>query len=245
MTDELEMEGEAEEPKKPKQESNLRALVDSYVAAQRERISWEHRVGAEKRGADLPPTPKYMQAMAYKEQFEAIEKRAFQEITGELNLSYPVYDWLKTVKGIGPTLSGKLLADIDFSIAQHVSSLWKFCGLAPGQRLVKGQKASYNTRLKVTCYLVARSFLLTSRLKEPSPYLKFYHEAKKRYQEREGWTKGHIEGAARRYMVKMFLSHLWIKGREAGGLPVTQPYQFTHLGHDQSGYIGPDDMRVV
>jgi hypothetical protein len=45
--------------------------------------------------------------------------------------------------------------------------------------------------------------------------------------------------AARRKMVKIFLSHLWVKYREAEGLPISKPYALEYLeGHTH--YISPD-----
>ena len=40
--------------------------------------------------------------------------------------------------------------------------------------------------------------------------------------------------------MKLFLSHLWLKWREAEGLPITQPYAIAHGGHEH--VISPDEM---
>ena len=44
-------------------------------------------------------------------------------------------------------------------------------------------------------------------------------------------TDGHIDNRARRRVVKIFLSHYWMKGREARGLPIPGPYSGDILGH--------------
>jgi len=70
------------------------------------------------------------------------------------------------------------------------------------------------------------------------PYVTVYHSARSYYQARRPeWTKAHIDVAARRKMVKMFLSHLWVEWRRAAGLPVREPYVAEKLGH--TGIIAP------
>jgi hypothetical protein len=44
------------------------------------------------------------------------------------------------------------------------------------------------------------------------------------------WTPGHIDVAAKRYMVKQFLAALWVRWRTLEGLPVTQPYAVAKQG---------------
>lgn len=273
-----------EEVKEVKLWSNLRALVDSYFSAQKSRIGWGNRLDAVKRGVDVQEDPKLLQAQFYHDQFHAIEEKAFDEIATELE-TYKVWPWLKRVKGIGPTLAGKLLSEIDIKRAQHVSSLWAFCGLglrqgegekwqctecsepaftdhdvalfhvqsmhglesAPEtglkvlpnwqiQRLRKGVKIDYSPRLKATCYLIGTSFLRCG-----SPYRRVYDSAKEYYKaKRPDWTLKHQDMAARRKMVKIFLSHLWVKYRQAEGLAVSKPYAMERLGHDS--YIAPEEF---
>ena len=220
--------------------SNLRALVDSYYAAQKARISWGNRISALERGRDVGEDPKILQAKSYQEEFQKLEEKAHDEILMELE-RYPVWSWLKTVKGIGPTLAGKLLCDIDIRKAERISNLWSFAGqgLKDGkaQRPVKGEKLPYSTRLRTACFLVSRSFLMCR-----SPYARLYGEAKLYYAaNRKDWTKLHIDLAARRKMIKVFLSHLWLKWREAEGLPISMPYPIEHLEHHTHVYK-PEDF---
>jgi hypothetical protein len=44
-------------------------------------------------------------------------------------------------------------------------------------------------------------------------------------------SDGHLHSRAKRRAVKIFLSHYWVKGREARGLPVSDPYVGPILGH--------------
>lgn len=53
--------------------------------------------------------------------------------------------------------------------------------------------------------------------------------------------RGRAVKMARRKMIKIFLSHLWVKWREIDGLPVTKPYTFAVQGH--SNYIEPPEDK--
>lgn len=50
-------------------------------------------------------------------------------------------------------------------------------------------------------------------------------------EEGAAWTDGHVEAAARRYMVKIFVSHLWEVWREEEGFPTRPPYALEYLNH--------------
>jgi len=154
------------------------------------------------------------------------------ELIDNIIQGHPMWPWMKSVKGIGPGLSGSILAPIDIERAKTVSALWRYCGQgvdADGNRdrLVKGQKSNFNSDLKRTCYLVASSFLRAS-----SPYRREYDEAKVYYEEnRKEWTKGHIDMAARRKMIKLFLSHMWVVWRDLEGHDISSPYAFSVMKH--------------
>ena len=102
---------------------------------------------------------------------------------------------------------------------------WKLVYLR--SRPIKGWTLDYNSRLKVSCYNIAGSFL-----KSNSPYRKVYDEAREYYDmNRPDWTKMHKHRAATRKMIKMWLSHLWQVWRELEGLPTREAYVHEKLGH--------------
>lgn len=81
-----------------------------------------------------------------------------------------------------------------------------------------------------------------------SPYVEFYLQYKYRLSKSENkvmhmgelteWrnvSPGHRENAARRYMIKMFLSDLYEKWRAIEGLEVRSSYQEDYLGHKHVG----------
>ena len=145
----------------------------------------------------------------------------------------PVYEeFLKNVKGVGPMMAGVILSEYDITKASTVSNLWSFTGLAPGKdKLVKGQRSTYNTWLRTKmCGVLASSFLRSN-----SPYRVYYDYMKKRLENEEGWKgekkRGHRHRAAIRYMIKMFLKDLYVAWRTLEGLPVREPYQDEYLGH--------------
>ncbi len=113
------------------------------------------------------------------------------------------------------------------------------------ERFVHGvpreKNARYNPRLKTLCWKIGNQMIMAN-----SPYRKIFDEARKKYQEK--WrspedcgspvckkkgqhTEGHNVSAAKRKMVKIFLSHLWQKWREMEGLPIESPYIVGRDGH--------------
>lgn len=251
--------------------SALRVLEDSRINAQRQRIQYGNRIKAIERGeSKLPITV----VQEYYDVFEAVEKRLVGDI-GIIVREHEMWPWMDRVQGIGPGLAGCLLAHLDIERANTVSSFWKYAGLAVvidengvghSDRRVKGKKLGFNMELKRICLgLVAGSFLRSG-----SPYRREYDEAKAYYMEtkvrvittamradakaagleiQEGWTLKHCDLAARRKMVKLFMSHLWQAWREVRGLPLPQPYAYSVLGHDPAGmklaesYLKPEEGK--
>lgn len=213
---------------------NITASVDqlSYLESlrqkmQRHRIQMGNRIAAiesERSSGDLA-TAEYFAG-----RFSSIEGEIATVIATTVK-EHPAWPWLDKVKGVGPGLAGALLAPVDIRRADTVSALWRYAGqgLTNGERdrPRKGEKLIYNAALKRTCYLVGTSFMRAN-----SPYRKVYDEAKEFYLAEREWTKGHCDMAARRKMVKIFLSHLWVVWRDLEGLPLTSPYVSQTMNHD-------------
>ncbi len=223
----------------------LRALVDTRERqVQKARIQFENRIGALERRDDEGTTAQLAIVERYYRAFLALEKELEKDIA-DIVSDYPIFDYVSEVRGIGPGLAAKLIAMIDIDRAPHVSSLWRYAGFGlvkddegnlVRERPVKGQKLSYNKRLKTSCRLIAMSFLKTG-----SPYRAVYDQAKEFYTlNRPDWTKAHCHEAALRKMVKLFLSHLWVVWRTLERLPVTEPYAHARLGH--SHYYTPQEF---
>lgn len=261
----------------------LRYLTDVYVQTQKLRIANANRVQASDEERDSNAPEPFVVGLV--EKFEDLEKDIFRRMKLVVR-DHPAWPWLDGVRGMGPTLSTKILGLIgDIENFDTVSKLWSFSGfgLYDGQiqKPVKGEKLTYNRRLKTAVYLAGESFI-----KSRSPYRTIYDASKNRYHSvkqvrplveqgllgngvssmpdrstpegkkewdrliklgnkgadsgaRDGnvWTDLHVHNAARRKMVKLFLSHLWVVWREAEGLPTREPYAIEYLEHQT--YIDP------
>ena len=132
---------------------------------------------------------------------------------------------------------------------------------------VKGQKLPYNGRLKTLLWKLGESFVKVSGKENAiygQLYVQFKSDevsrnengqygqvaarelANKKFKtdtvtrkrlEQGKLSDGHLHARAKRRVIKIFLSHYWIKGREARGLAVSEPYVFTVGGHSREHMI--------
>lgn len=87
-----------------------------------------------------------------KKRLSELERCALKEVTRLLKYQ-PIWDYLQEIRGVGPTIAGVLISEIDIRRCNTVSQLWAYCGLAVGPdgkatRKRKGEKLSYNPWLK-------------------------------------------------------------------------------------------------
>ncbi len=203
--------------------------------------------------------------IATKEQAEAFFKVPFEHFTtAEKHMEKQVWqlvkdmpivkDWLHYVKGIGPRLSGLLVANIyPIERFETPSRLWAYAGMhVIDGRAVKrklGEKANWNAELRETVWKIGCSFVKTD-----GAYRKIYDRYKARITERElqrgtlRWEDteegpqlvgvnpkemcpGRINNMAIRYVGKLLLSHLWQVWREMEGLPCRPIYCTAYLNH--------------
>ena len=144
-TDELEHEyeepdyNEAARPERPRgprpPDSPLRHLHGTQVSVEKLRIALGNRAAAIKSGADDAnrPVPKIYTDLT--EGLLALEQQVDRAIAKELE-TWPVYtNWMVHVRGIGPGLSGQLLALLLPPTMEHGPSSWyKAAGLVPSER---------------------------------------------------------------------------------------------------------------
>lgn len=112
---------------------------------------------------------------------KALERETLKEVTLHLK-RHPISAWLLDQKGIGPTMAGVIVSEVDIHKAPTVSSLWKYSGLAvdtttgkaDGHR--RGQRSRFNPFLKTKMLKV----LGDSFIKCNSPWRKFYDDYKHR-----------------------------------------------------------------
>jgi len=220
---------------------SIRQLVDVRDRAiQKSRIQFDARLYAIEEGEDQADEETIALLVRYKNRFRALEKELDADIL-EMVQQYEIYKHISAVKGIGPTIAAKLIAMIDIERAPHVSSLWRYSGLAvtdgKSDRPVKGEKLAYNKRLKTVCtFLIPRALLMAK-----SPYSEIFYKAREFYSiNRPEWTKDHVRRSANRKMVKIFMSHLWLRWRQLEGLPISAPYVHARLGHTHN--YPPEDF---
>jgi hypothetical protein len=167
----------------PTHKQKLRAAVRFFYDLQKLRIQSGNRGGpqAEHAEAALDDVDKAFLTKT-STGLDLLEKEGLHEIARLLK-GVPIYEtWLKDQKGIGPTMAGVLLSEINIENCNTASQLWSFCGvgLKDGkiQRRVKGQKANYNPWLKSKVLKVIGDCLLRAN----SPWRSFYDNYKHRKQ---------------------------------------------------------------
>jgi len=251
-------------PKLPKNYSYLRFLVDDMYAIQEHRIKSQNRCWALKKVLKVPSKDIEYYEQNVHQKIDHLENWLEGEILKKLN-DYPIYaEWLKNIKGIGPRLAGSLIAIInDITRFKTISALWSYAGLgldAKGNivKKKKGQDAKWNHRLKMTLWKVGESFVKTK-----GGYRALYEQSRKHYDKqypkkmlfvdengkpilnKEGkkiykYTKGHKYNMAKRWTVKMFLSHLFEKWYEVKGLKAAAPYiLMKEKQNNHNNYIKP------
>jgi hypothetical protein len=172
-----------------------------------------------------------------------------------------VGSWAMSQYGIGPVLAAGLLAHIDITKAPTAGSVWRYAGLDPTQTWEKGQKRPYNAELKTLCWKIGQSFMKFSG-KDECFYGQLYKQDKARrvakneagdYAEfaksilekknfkvnktRKTLETGklsdaQIDAQARRFAVKIFLSHYHaVAYQDYHDKPAPRPYIIEHGGH--------------
>jgi len=175
--------------------------------------------------------------------------------------TYPVGRWALNQGGIGPVLTAGLISHIDIEKAKTVGSIWRYAGLDPTVEWKKGQKRPFNAELKTLSWKIGQSFMKFSN-RDQCFYGKLYKQDKERrlaknqageYSERakqildsKNWKKNvtsdslkngflppaQIDAQARRFAVKIFLSHfhaVWYEDHYDKKAPT--PYTIAHMDH--------------
>jgi hypothetical protein len=175
--------------------------------------------------------------------------------------------WCLAQTGVGPVISAGLLAHIDIEKAPTAGHIWRFAGQDPTCKWEEGQKRPYNQALKQICFHLG-SCIMRTTWKE-SMYGDLYLEKKEELVKRNEFgafaeraktffTKSadvkktlsegklppfNIDAQARRYVVKIFLSHLHgVMYWEHYKQPPPKPFAIQHLGHAHEIKIPDLDM---
>jgi hypothetical protein len=236
--------------------TEARYLVDAYYTIQEYRKASDNQV----RALNTSSEPhKVIDWLA--DQMESLEsqvRRALDKWTD----AQPLGVWAKSITGIGPVISAGLLAHIDITKAPTCGHIWRFAGLDPTVEWGKEQKRPWNARLKTLCWKIGESFVKVSgnakdfygkiylerkaQEEAGNSALKFSAQAtsalekKKIGKDTEAYAaliqgrlpQAQIHARAKRYAVKMFLSHYHhVAYRLHYNEDPPKPFVIEHLGH--------------
>ena len=247
--------------------AEARFLVDLYYSWQDDRKAADNQV------RQMPKEPHGVLAWLA-DQSGDLEKQIVRALDSYVDAQKPVGTWLKANFGIGPVISAGLLAHIDIKVCPTVGHIWRFAGLDPTVKWLPETKRPWNAGLKTLCWKTGQCFMKFSNKEECSygaaykvrkefeiarnergdnaeaaaralrekKYRKDT-EAKKHY-EAGRLPPAQVDGRARRWAVKLFLSHLHLVWyfAEKGELP-PKPYVIQHLGHVH--YVKPQHVEIV
>lgn len=242
-------------------DESVRSIVDFYYQVQELRKSTKNQKRAVEELDDQGSTD-LMEWLG--EQNRWMEKRIKQAM-GRFTDDNTLSAWAKSITGIGPVLSAGLFSHIDVTKAPTAGSVWRFAGLDPSIEWNKGEKRPFNAKLKTLCWKIGESFVKTKNL-EDSFYGPWYDERKQYEVERNesGELKdqalniannkpnhaqietykegrlpdGHINMRAKRWTVKLFLSHYHHVAHELEyDESPPEPYIIAHGDH--AHYIEP------
>ena len=233
--------------------SEARFLVDAYYAMQEQRKRSANQVRALGENAEPHDVLKWFTG-----QNETLELQVKRALTKYAE-SHPIGMRMMSVVGIGPVITAGLLAHIDITQAPTAGHIWRFAGLDPTLNWGKGEKRPWNAALKTLCWKIGESFV-KNKGREGCFYGQLYdqrkayeaeinaaggyadqaaailkarptHKQKAIYAEGH-LPDGHLHARAKRYVVKLFLSHLhevWYR-HEYGQAPPA-PYAMVFAGH--------------
>ena len=232
-----------------------RFLVDLYYTMQ------EHRIATAGQERSLVKSGEPHETIAFfSGQMETLESQV-KSVLDVFSASDPLGQWARSVVGIGPVIAAGLLAHIDIAKAPSYGNVWSFAGLNPTVKWEKGQKRPWNASLKTLCWKIGESFVKVSGRDDAfygrvyaEAKVRYCEEndrgayseaaaaslaAKRIGKDTEAFKAysvgklppAHVHARAKRYAVKLFLSHYWERGRVLAGLPVPEPYPVAHMGH--------------
>lgn len=236
--------------------SSVRNLVSSYYDLQKLRIMTNNRAKALQK-ANSP----HELVTFYAEQLKRLEAGLVKPLD-LFAQQFEVGRWAQSIYGIGPVLSAGLIAHIDITKAPTAGSVWRFAGLDPTTKWDKNTKRPWNAELKTITWKCGQSFMKFHGRDECFYGHLYKQDKERRIAKNEAgdyaefantilttknWknnnlTKktlqsgklpdGQIDAQARRFAVKIFLSHFHaVAYQEHYGKPAPRPYIIEHGGH--------------
>lgn len=235
--------------------NSARKVVDAYYVIQENRMAF----AAQARELTKQDCPNEL--MAYLSDSLLVMEKALKNPLQRFSQNSIAGQWSLSQYGIGPILSAGLVAHIDITKARTAGSVWRYAGLDPTQTWEKGQKRPYNAELKMLCWKIGQSFMKFSNKEqcfyghlykqdkarriaknEAGDYADFAKDilSKKNFKENQTRSKlesgilsdAQIDAQARRFAVKIFLSHYHaVAFQEHHGEAAPRPYIIAHGDH--------------
>lgn len=234
---------------------SARKIVDAYYVLQENRMAF----AAQTRELQKQGSAHELVALLYDGLYRM--EKALKRPLEDYAKSSIAGEWAISQYGIGPVLAAGLSAHIDIAKAPTAGSVWRYAGLDPTQTWEKGQKRPFNAELKTLCWKIGQSFMKFSG-KDECFYGQLYKQDKARRiakneagdyadfaksilekknfkanQTRSKLESGilsdaQIDAQARRFAVKIFLSHYHAVAFQAHhGEPAPRPYIIAHGDH--------------
>jgi hypothetical protein len=218
----------------------LTIYADLLDDLERSRIATENRIRSLREVKGLAGSPEEERLDSIATGLAEAERKATNELRKAVKV-HPLGEWIGAQVGVGEKQAGRLLgvlgdpalrADPETGEATErtVSQLWSYCGYgdASKQRLRRGEKANWNSTLKMRAHLIAESCIKQSA----SPYRKVYDDARVKYADAlhadeckrcgpsgkpaaagSDLSDGHKHARALRAVAKTFLKDLWSEAR--------------------------------
>lgn len=237
-----------------------RFLVDTYYQIQDYRI----QAGSQVRQSGNEPSNVVNGVFTAMEACELGVRNALARFSA----AYRVSAWAQSICGIGPVISAGFLAHLDIRKARTVGHFWRFAGLDPSVTWSRGTKRPWNASLKVLCWKTGESFIKVQsnandfygRVFAARKALEIERNdrgdnaqaaatqlTEKKIRKTTDCYKhlaaGHLPPAqvnsrARRYAVKLFLSHLHhVMHNDYYGTDPPVPFSFEHCQGDHRHFI--------
>lgn len=232
-------------------DQEARFLVDAYYIIQEDR----KRTGNQVRSMGEEPHALLAWFFAQNKMLEGQLKAALERYSE----TKPIGAWMKKNYGIGPVIAAGLMAHIDIKEAPTVGHIWRFAGLDPTVTWKPKTKRPWNASLKTLCWHVGQCFMKFSN--HPDCFYGHLYKQRKAYEverNERGDNKelalklvskfdpkteaykhltngklppGQIDARARRWAVKLFLSHVQAVWWEMNtGEKPPKPYILTKEG---------------
>ena len=247
-----------------------RFLVDAYYMMQRNRIRSDNQVRA------LTETGEPNSVLAWcGAQFDILE-RDVKRCLDAYSDGQALGQWARSIIGVGPVIAAGFLAHIDLSKCPTAGNLWRFAGLDPSCQWEKGQKRPFNGALKTLCWKLGESFVKVSGNDKDVYGKVYLHRKEREHAKNDageyadqavaklerfkiGKTTdaykaysegrlpdGHIHARAKRYAVKLFLSHYHAVGHWLlFGTMAPRPYAFEYLKEQHAHLIAPPETDTI